>query len=98
MMLICCCSDNDANESDKKSPVSKVDVSYFRNLIQSESVRLAMLCAVWRSTMDDISDLSDEGNLLSSPSVCHVVIMVKLFTHVPHYQACISSCTDAVML
>ena len=29
---------------------------------------------------------------------CHVVITVKLFTHVPHYQAYSSSCTDAVML
>jgi len=47
------CSDNDAG--------SKVDVSLFRNLIQLETDRLTMLCAVWRSTVDDLPDLSDEG-------------------------------------
>jgi len=75
-------TDNAAVELDKKSLQSKVDVSYFRNLIQSESVRLTMLCAVWRSTMDDVSDLSDEGNLLSS-------LTVKQLWHV---------CTDFVFL
>jgi len=44
-------------------PTSKVDVSYFRNLIRTETDRLTVLCAVWRSTMEDTSDLSDEGSM-----------------------------------
>jgi len=57
------CSANGTDESETKPPVSKVDVSYFRNLMQSETDRLTVLCAVWRSTMDNTEDLSDEGTL-----------------------------------
>ena len=64
-LCLLCCSDNNAGRCDEKSPGSKVDVSYFRNLIQSETDRLTVLCAVWRSTMEDLNDLSDEGNLLT---------------------------------
>jgi len=57
------CSAESTEESEMKPPVSKVDVSYFRNLVQSETDRLTVLCAVWRSTMDASEDLSDEGTL-----------------------------------
>ena len=62
---VCCgCGEAVKNEScDETMPTSKVDVSYFRNLIRTETDRLTVLCAVWRSTMEDTSDLSDEGSL-----------------------------------
>ena len=71
--------DNDANQSDKKSPVSKVDVSYFRNLIQSESARLTMLCAAWCSTMNDVSDLSDEvcGSIRTAIGHAELLLAVR---------------------
>jgi len=53
-----CCLDKENSESNE---ASKVDVSYFRNLIQSETDRLTILCTVWRSTMEDLADASDEG-------------------------------------
>jgi len=56
-----CCLDKDRSECDVGMPTSKVDVSYFRNLIRMETNRLTMLCAVWRSTMEDLTDVSDEG-------------------------------------
>jgi len=55
-----CCFDTDTSEGVAEMPI-KVDVSYFRNLIQTETDRLRMLCAVWRSTMEHLTDVSDEG-------------------------------------
>jgi len=50
-----------AGEAVEENPTSKVDISYFRNLIQTETDRLKVLCAVWRSTMEDLTDVPDEG-------------------------------------
>jgi len=67
-----CGSDDKTDESEEREtvPSSRVDVSYFRNLIQTETDRLTVLCAVWRSTMDDVSELSDEGNCPVSAGSC----------------------------
>ena len=61
MNVIVCCLDIEANVRDESC--SKVDVSYFRNLIRTESDRLTLLCTMWRNTMDNSSDLSDDGNM-----------------------------------
>lgn len=58
-----CCSGDKTGECDSEMPASNVDVSYFRNLIRTQTDRLKLLCAVWRSTIEDLPDLSDEGNL-----------------------------------
>jgi len=52
-----------SGNDDEGKLASKVDVSYFRNLLRTETDRLTVLCAMWRRTMDGLPDLSDEGSL-----------------------------------
>jgi len=68
-VVVTFCSDT-STDSAKKLSSSQADVSYFRNLIKSESDRLSVLCAVWRSTMEDLNDLTDEGSLQPMASIC----------------------------
>jgi len=56
---VLCSGDEHALNS---SGTSKVGVSFFRHLIATESTRLTMLCAIWRTTMDSEPELSDEGS------------------------------------
>jgi len=61
LLFVCCLGEESGACCEVEMPTRTVDVSYFRDLIRTETERLTMLCAVWHNTMDDLTDVPDEG-------------------------------------